>query len=673
MNRLAQETSPYLLQHSANPVDWWPWGEDALAEARRSRKPILLSVGYAACHWCHVMAHESFEDEATARVMNDLFINIKVDREERPDVDHLYMSALHALGEAGGWPLTMFLTPTGEPFWGGTYFPKEPRFGRPGFVAVLREVARLCRDEPERIEHNRRVLAAGLARQGQAAAQEAIGRPELDRIGTQLARTFDAVDGGLPGAPKFPNPPLLELLWRQADRCGDAVASSAFLHTLKRMACGGIHDHLGGGFARYAVDARWLVPHFEKMLYDNAQLLELYALAAAETGRPILREAAEGIVAWALREMLTPEGAFAASLDADSEGEEGRFYVWSDAEIRALLGADADLFARHYGVTPDGNWEGRVILNRLDSADPDAPTAARLAELRQRLLAHRGKRPRPACDDKVLCDWNGLMIAALARAAVLLDRPDWLATAQRAFRFITESMMREDRLGHSWRAGRLLFPGLASDHAAMARAAMALYEATSDASWLERARLWVSVTERDFADADGILFMTAADAADLFLRPQPLHDDAVPNANGMHAENVVRLALLSGRADDRERADRLLAALTRRARAAPVAHGSILNALDLHLCGASIVVTGSGRETMLRAARSVPYPNRTVLDLDPASGASFDEVRQAQISASPGTATAFVCAGDRCSLPVTDPNRLHAAVDAERAGVPPPV
>jgi len=326
MNRLSQATSPYLLQHKGNPVDWWEWGPEALAEAKRSNRPVLLSVGYAACHWCHVMAHESFEDPDVAAVMNELFINIKVDREERPDVDHIYMSAFQALGERGGWPLTMFLAPEGEPFWGGTYFPKETKFGRPSFVSVLREVARVFHAEPGRIEQNRTLL---LERLGQARILVPGGSPpglaDLDRVGEKLVGVFDPVDGGLQGAPKFPNPPILEFLARHARRSGNPEAQARLRLSLEKMALGGIHDHLGGGFARYSVDARWLVPHFEKMLYDNAQLLELYAVAAQDTGSRLFASAAEGIVAWLEREMAVEGGAFASSLDADSEGVEGKF------------------------------------------------------------------------------------------------------------------------------------------------------------------------------------------------------------------------------------------------------------------------------------------------------------------------------------------------------------
>src|SRR5947209_13663443 len=374
-NRLASETSPYLLQHQHNPVDWRPWGPEALAEAKRTNKAVLLSVGYAACHWCHVMAHESFEDEATVRVMNELFVNIKVDREERPDIDQIYMNALHLLGEQGGWPLTMFLTPQGEPVWGGTYFPKEARYGRAAFTDVLREIARLFREEPDRILKNRDALMARLAEKARPEGKVVVGLAELGRAANGIARAIDTTNGGLSGAPKFPQCALFELLWRAgerapADESPTRTAASAFfsrvLLTLEHISEGGIYDHLGRGFSRYSVDVRWLVPHFEKMLYDNAQLLELLALAHARTGHPLFRERAAETVGWLAREMTTPEGAFSASLDADSEGEEGKFYVWSLAEVEGVLQReDAEFFAAQYEVSAEGNFEGHNILNRL--------------------------------------------------------------------------------------------------------------------------------------------------------------------------------------------------------------------------------------------------------------------------------------------------------------------
>jgi uncharacterized protein YyaL (SSP411 family) len=668
MNRLSQATSPYLLQHEHNPVGWWPWGPEAFAEARRLNRPVLLSVGYAACHWCHVMAHESFEDPAVAQVMNDLFVNIKVDREERPDVDHVYMSALHLLGEQGGWPLTMFLTPAGEPFWGGTYFPKEPKFGRPGFVQLLHEVARVFQAEPERIAHNQALLKKSLADEGQAREGGSLGLTDLDRIGAKLMELIDSENGGLPGAPKFPNPTVLEFLLRYALRTGDGNARQLFLLTMERMALGGIHDQIGGGFARYSVDERWHVPHFEKMLYDNAQLLELYAVAAHETGRALFRSAADGIVAWLDREMVTPDHAFASSLDADSEGEEGRFYVWSFDEIEEVLGSeDAALFTRVYDVSRDGNWEHKNVLNRLNSGEAPPAIEARLAQMSTRLLEHRSARVRPGLDDKVLADWNGLTIAALVRSGRLLDRPAWIETAARAYRFIVEAMSRDGRLGHSYRAGALVYPGFALDHAAMMRAALALYETTSGTAYLEDARRWRDVLMRDYLVPDsGRLAMTAKDADRLVVRPQPSHDDAVPNANGVFVEALVRLAQITGAEDDRQLADSALTTLVGIARPAPVGHTSILNALDLHLRGLTVVVTGADAESLHRAATRLSYIDGSVCAAFDAQGLGQNHpAKQAAVS---GTGPrALVCSGMRCSLPVTTAHELLETVAALRA------
>ncbi|MDF3062467.1 MAG: thioredoxin protein [Microvirga sp.] len=661
MNRLARATSPYLLQHKDNPVAWWEWSPSAFDEAKRTNRPVLLSVGYAACHWCHVMAHESFEDEGVATVMNELFVNIKVDREERPDVDHIYMSALHLLGEPGGWPLTMFLTPEGEPFWGGTYFPKEPKFGRPGFASVLREVARIFRAEPDRIAHNRRLLLERLAGTAHAPGLDgAVGLGDLDRIGERLVAAFDPVHGGLQGAPKFPNPMILEFLSRYAMRSGDSEARKRALLTLERMALGGIHDHLGGGFARYSVDERWLVPHFEKMLYDNAQLLELYALHAARGGPSagLFRLTAEGVVAWLDREMTTLEGAFASSLDADSEGVEGKFYVWSLDEIRDVLGDDYAAFAAHYDVTAHGNWEEANILNRLKSGWPDDPALeSRLAACREKLLARRAARIRPGLDDKVLADWNGLMIAALVRAGVALDRPEWLDRAARAFRFVAEAMNRGDRLGHSWRAGQLIFPGFALDHAAMMRAALALHEATGEPGYLDRARAWRDTLLRDYrVPATGLLAMTAADADPLVVRPQPSQDDAVPNANGVFAEALVRLAALTGGEEDRRRAEDALSSLSGPAARAPLGHTTILNALDLHLRGLTIVVANDAGGALTRAGLRLPYFARTVSRVSDAGALAPDHPARTALSGS--GPQALICAGMRCSLPVRTSDEL---------------
>ncbi len=671
MNRLSAASSPYLLQHKDNPVDWWEWGPAAFAEAQRLERPVLLSVGYAACHWCHVMAHESFEDEATAAIMNALFVVIKVDREERPDVDHVYMSALHLLGQQGGWPLTMFLTPKGSPFWGGTYFPKEPSFGRPGFGQVLREIARVYHAEPDRIAHNQGLLTKSLSEQVRQSRGEALNLADLAGLGVQVAGIIDPEHGGVKGAPKFPNPTILEFLARHGRLGSGAEARDGFLLTLERMALGGIHDHLGGGFARYSTDERWLAPYFEKMLYDNAQLLELFALAAAETGRSLFRQAAQGIVAWLRREMTTPEGAFASSLDADSEGEEGRFYVWSLAEICEVLGPDAAFFAEVYDITEEGNWEGANIPNLLTSGAPSPDVEARLQSLRQKLLNRRAMRVRPGLDDKILADWNGLMIGGLARAALLLDRPEWIGLAEQAYRFIREAMSRDGRLGHSWRCGSLIFPGFALDHAAMMRAALALHEAAGEAHYLGDARRWRDILRDEYRIAEtGILAMTANDADRLLVRPQPTHDEAVPNANGVFAEALVRLAALTGSEEDRRTANDALAGLAGVARQSPVGHASILNALDLYLRGLAIVVTNDNGGTLTKAALGLPYLNRTVFAAaDPAAlGASHPAKALALAGAGP---QALVCAGMRCSLPVKRPEDLLERASEMMGMVPP--
>ena len=668
MNRLAHATSPYLLQHKENPVDWWEWGPDALAQAKRSNRPILLSVGYAACHWCHVMAHESFEDPDAAAAMNELFINIKVDREERPDVDHVYMSALQALGERGGWPLTMFLTPEGEPFWGGTYFPKEDKFGRPGFVTVLREVARVFREEPgpDRAKPHGppRPPAAGPEPGGlRAKPRPRRPRPPGRKAGRRVRSGQRRAAGR---ARSFPTRLSSNFLGRYARRGGDREARARVRLSLEKMALGGIHDHLGGGFARYSVDARWLAPHFEKMLYDNAQLLELYAVAAQDTGSRLFASAADGIVAWLEREMTVEGGAFASSLDADSEGVEGRFYVWSLGEIREVLGADADLFARVYDVTQEGNWEGTNILNLLRSGEPDPKTEATLAPLRERLLTRRATRVRPGRDDKVLADWNGLMIAALVRAGLALDRPAWVSLAEQAFGFIAATMTRDGRLGHSWRAGALIFPGFALDHAALMRAALGLHEATGAATYLDYAKTWRDALLSDYLVPEtGLLAMTAQDTVDpLLVRPQPSHDDAVPNANGVFAEALARLAALTGAEDDRRLADETVARLSAIAWTAPAGHASILNALDLHLRGLTVIVAGDDAGALRQAALRLPYLDRLAVAGDPAALAP-DHPAKAQALAEGGP-HALVCAGMRCSLPVTTAEDLARTAEKMR-------
>ncbi len=679
-NELSRAASPYLLQHAKNPVHWRMWGAAALKEAQAENKPILLSIGYAACHWCHVMAHESFEDEATATVMNELFVNIKVDREERPDIDHIYMTALHAIGERGGWPLTMFLTPTGEPFWGGTYFPKVAHYGRPSFVSVLKTVSEAFRAEPGRIKQNTEIIRQELSRPG-PPGHAALNLEQLNGLAPQIARLIDPVHGGLNGAPKFPNTPILELLWRAGARLQNAPYRDLVKLTLTKMSNGGIYDHLGGGYARYSTDERWLVPHFEKMLYDNAQILELLGLCHHEFGGALFRARATETVGWLLREMTTVEGAFCASLDADSEGVEGKFYVWSYAEIEALLGPeDAAFFGKFYDAQPSGNWEDEtdggsvIILNRLEAKPPALAEEARLAPLRQRLFDAREKRVRPGLDDKILADWNGLMIAALVNAATLFDTPEWIEYSARAYDFIVRAMQIIDavgnkRLAHGWRAGVLVTPGLALDHAAMIRAALALHETrnfaparVSGRDYLADAIAWAEALETYHLDPQsGLLNMAAKDAADVILRLAPTADDAIPNAHPVYLSAVVRLGGLTGEARWLARADELFAALGPVARSNFVGHAGILNALDFRLRTTDIVTAGPGRTALYEAALGVPFTGRVVVDIDRPDEIPEGHPAKAQLALA-GGAAAFICAGGTCSLPVRDKQALLASI-----------
>jgi uncharacterized protein YyaL (SSP411 family) len=678
-NELSRAASPYLLQHAHNPVHWRIWGEAALKEAQAANKPILLSVGYAACHWCHVMAHESFEDPETAAVMNELFVNIKVDREERPDIDHIYMSALHAFGERGGWPMTMFLTPSGEAFWGGTYFPKAEQYGRPAFVNVLRSVARAFKADPGRITSSAKIIREALS-QAETRGGSPLGLPLLDSLAPQIATHVDPANGGLGGAPKFPNAPIFELLWRAGARLGETRYRDLVDLTLTRMSQGGIYDHLGGGFSRYSVDARWLVPHFEKMLYDNAQILELLALCYRGTGNELLRTRAREIVAWVERDMTTREGAFCASLDADSEGEEGKFYVWTWDELVAVLGQEnVTYFAEFYGATPDGNWAeephgARVnILNQLDAKPPSVADEARLAPLKAQLFVAREKRVHPGRDDKIMADWNGLMIAALVNAATALAEPAWIGLAARAYRFIVETMRYagasgEYRLAHSARGGVVVKPGLALDHAAMLRAALALHEArnmaaqVSDHDYLGDAIAWASAIEAHHIDPQtGLIAMSADDASDVILRLTPTADDAIPNAHSVYLAGLVRLASATGDDGWLKRADALFGTLATAVRSNPVGHAGILNALDLRLRGLEIVTAGPERQALYESALSIPFSDRMVLDLDRPIPAGHAAAAQASAA---GVAAAFVCSAGTCSLPVRDPAALKELAEA---------
>ena len=666
-NRLGDETSPYLRQHADNPVHWQPWGDEALARARREDKPILLSIGYAACHWCHVMAHESFEDAETAALMNAEFVSIKVDREERPDLDMLYQNTLALLGQHGGWPLTMFLTPDARPFWGGTYFPLAPRHGLPGFRQVLTRVASIYHDDPEAVRRNVAVLSAALDDLAAMPPGDGISLAVTDRIAEQMLTHIDRVHGGIGAAPKFPQPTLLECLWRAWKRTGTGAFRDAVTLTLDRMCQGGIYDHLGGGFARYATDAAWLVPHFEKMLYDNALMIDLLTLVWRDRRTPLYEARVRETIDWLLRDMALPEGGFAGTLDADSEGEEGRYYVWAAAEVDAFLGDAAPAFRRAYDVTGSGNWDGKTILNR--SRDPrlgDVAAEAALAASRATLLAARSTRPRPARDDKVLADWNGLAIAALATAGAIFDIAPARAAARAAFAFVREHMTVDGRLRHSWCAGRADHPATLDDYAALARAALALHATTGENDYVAQAQDWLAIVDRHYRDPDGGgYFLSADDVTDVITRPRAAVDAAVPAGSSLLAGVNARLYYLTGESSYRERAEAIVAASSGALERNALALSSLLNANEMLQRVIQLVVVGhhgaADTEALLAVARNAAAPDlvlqrvapeETLPVAHPAHGKALDGSR----------AAAYLCRGTTCSLPLTDPEALAAAL-----------
>ncbi len=664
-NRLADETSPYLLQHRDNPVHWQPWGDGAFEAARSSGKPILLSVGYAACHWCHVMAHESFEDVEIAAVMNALFVNIKVDREERPDIDAIYQAALQMLGEQGGWPLTMFLNHEAEPFWGGTYFPPTPRYGRPGFPQVLQGIADVFRDDPARVKNNTAALRDGLKNLSQAESGGDISVETMDAAAERLVREVDTVHGGIGGAPKFPQPSFFDQLWRAWKRTQRPEYRDAVTTTLYQMCQGGIYDHLRGGFARYSVDARWLAPHFEKMLYDNAQLVDLLTLVWQDTRDPLYGERVAETIDWVLGDMTDPEGGFVSSLDADSEGEEGKFCVWSAAEIDAALGADSALFSQVYDVSTDGNWEGKNILNRLHSVRPGPPAReATLATCRNILLDIRRERVQPGKDDKVLADWNGMMIAALVHAGLAFEEPGWIAAAVRAFAFVRDTMTLDGRLRHSWRAGKPNHPATLDDYANMSRAALALFEATGDSAYLDTAVSWTDIVDKHYLDkADGGYFLAADDTPNLIAQSKSVVDNAVPAGNGTLVGVFTRLYFLTGDLRHLERARRIVFAFSGELKRNIFPLATLLNGNDLMLHALQVVIVGqrgdAATDALLRAIYGNSLPNRivSVIGPDDALPELHPATGKGQIDSA---ATAYVCEGPVCSPPLTDPEALRA-------------
>ncbi|MBI3089482.1 MAG: thioredoxin domain-containing protein [Candidatus Tectomicrobia bacterium] len=681
-NHLAGETSPYLLQHAHNPVDWRPWGEEALAKAKREGKPILLSIGYSACHWCHVMEHESFENEEIAALMNEHFVNVKVDREERPDLDHIYQTVAQMITGGGGWPLTMFLTPQQQPFFAGTYFPPEDRYGRPGFPRLLLAIARHFREQPEDILQSVEQITAALQRQNTPlAAPGELGDDLLRSAAERLAQVFDSLHGGFGTQPKFPNPMSLEFFLRYAQVSGEERYLRMVLLALEKMAWGGIYDQLGGGFHRYAVDSHWLVPHFEKMLYDNALLIKLYLDAFQLTSDPELRRVAVESLEYVCREMLdAASGAFYSTQDADSEGEEGKFYVWTPRQVAELLDdEERQLFTRFYDVTEQGNFEhGASILHRTLTVEqlgklfriPTEDAEAVLARARAKLFAARRRRVWPGRDEKALTAWNGLMISACARAGSLLDEPRYLEIALRALRFIRETMLRDGLLLRTYKEGRAKLNAYLDDYAYVVGALLDAYEATGDGDLLSLASQLNETMIAQFHDADaGGFFFTGKDHEPLIVRTKSASDQAIPSGSSVAAQNLLRFHALTGEERFRSLAEGVFRLYREQFLQNPFGFGNMLCALHLYLDTPRQIVIVGGRDdaavrSMLEVVRQRYLPNRWLVCLDPAdpNGARLPAALagKGQVDGKP---TAYVCHRFACSAPVHSAAALARLLD----------
>ena len=668
-NRLAGESSPYLRQHAHNPVDWYPWGAEAFARAKREQRPILLSIGYSACHWCHVMERESFENPAIAALMNEHFVNIKVDREERPDVDHIYMNAVQLLTGRGGWPMTVFLTPDGEPFYGGTYFPPEDRHGMPGFPKLLTALAQAWHERPDDVAQSVRDIHARLRElEAHHAADALPGAEAVQDAVVQLARAYDADHGGIGTAPKFPNTGVFDLFLRAGARSGDGRTTEMALHTLRRMAEGGLYDQLGGGFHRYSVDQRWLVPHFEKMLYDNAQLVPLYLAAHQRTADPFFARIARETLDYVLREMRDPAGGFWSTQDADSEGEEGRFFLWDEREVMHLLGDDAGALAcRYWNVTEHGNFEHRNILHVTITVEQLARLFRRdigevqqvLDAARATLFAAREHRIKPGLDSKVLTAWNGLMISAFARAGELFDEPRYRQAALDAVAFVNRELRRDgDRLLSTWKDGVAKLNGYLDDYVFFAAALLDVFEAVQERTYLEQAAQMMDSALRHFWDAEaGGFFFTSDDHETLIVRSKPAFDGSIPSGNSVAVMTLLRLAHHLDRDDYRERAEACLRLFAQPMRAQPFGFANLLAAVDFHADGPfEIAVVGDPRDAgtaaLLARLRARYLPNRTLMVLDPADAAPRPALLEGKTSVD-GKPTVYVCRNRTCSPPAT--------------------
>jgi uncharacterized protein YyaL (SSP411 family) len=676
-NRLAGETSPYLLQHKDNPVDWYPWGAEALDRARAEDRPILLSVGYSACHWCHVMERESFEDPGTAAAMNAGFVCVKVDREERPDLDSIYMSAVQQLTGSGGWPMTVFLTPELRPFFGGTYFPPEARYGMPGFKQVMAAVTEAFSTRRTEVERTAAELTDAIS--GGLAGQRGgtLDRGVLTEAVEGLRRSFDPAEGGFGGAPKFPQSMAIDFLLRQHSAGGGSRVLEMVERSLTKMVRGGIHDQLGGGFHRYATDGEWLVPHFEKMLYDQALLVPNYLHAYQVTGASEYLSACTRTIDYVLRDLTSPEGGFYSAEDADSEGEEGLFYTWTWAELAAVCGVDLELVAQTYGAAPAGNWEGRNIMHVTGEREevasrlglPLGQYEARLEAVSRRLFEARESRPRPARDEKVLTSWNGLMLAALAEAAAVLDRADYLAAAQGNAALLLDNVFIDGRVLRSYRDGTARINGYLEDYACLAHGLLMLYQADFNPRWFTAAEEIAKLMLGRFRDPDsGIFYSTSDDHEVLLYRPKDFDDNAVPAGNSVAAQVLLELALLTGEDSYRAAAEEMLEALGPAMGSHPLFFGRLLGVLSTHMGNpieVAVVSAAPGAEAaFLRELRTPYLPNKVV-----AAGAEGREVPPllAGRSAHGAGAALYVCRNFACELPVTRASDVGAAL-----GVPLP-
>jgi len=669
-NHLIHETSPYLLQHAENPVDWYPWGEEAFDKARRENKPVLLSIGYSACHWCHVMAHESFENEQIARLMNENFVNIKVDREERPDLDQIYMNAVQMMTHHGGWPMTVFLTPDAVPFYGGTYFPPEDRYNMPGFPRVLIGVAEAYRDRPDDIRETGVSLVSELKRMSASGGSDYPIEPELlDAAYTGIVRSYDSINGGFGGAPKFPPAMTLEFLLRTHARTGNQEALKMVSYTCRKMANGGMYDQIGGGFHRYSTDAKWLVPHFEKMLYDNALLSRVYLHYFQVSEESFARETVEGILDYVLREMTHADGGFYSTQDADSEGHEGKFFVWTMDEIRATLGEDgARTFAAYYNVSEAGNFEGKNIPNVTRSGDEaatelgisEAELRASLEDSKRKLFELREQRVKPDRDEKILTAWNGLMMASFAEAGVVLNRPDYTDAARRNAEFVISSLYRDGALLRTWKDSVAKFNAYLEDYAFLIEGLVTLYETTGEFRWLTKALALTEVMIAEFWDEDaGGFFFTGTSHESLIVRSKDYFDNATPSGNSVAALALLKLSLLSGKEQYRNLATAVLREVGDSIRRYPSGFGYALSAADFLLSTPKeVAIVGSTRsdfQPLLAETWRRYLPNKVVA---PCFGTDVIPLLENRLMID-GLPTAYVCENYTCKQPVTDVSVLR--------------